>query len=646
MQKRIPIKNHREEIQLTAQRSILGLIFICLLIFLLILRLAYLQIYKHDMYSTQSTKNWLDLVPVEPTRGLIYDRNGILLAENIPVFSLDVIPYQVQDLSKSINALKKIVALSDSDIHQFHRQLKQHRRFDEIPLKLRLTEDEVARFTENQYHFPGIIIKARLMRHYPFKEYFSHVLGYVGRISTKELDEIDAINYSASNYIGKSGIEKYYEEELHGNVGYEEAENDASGKPIRILKEIKSHPGKNIYLTLDSHLQYVAEKALAGHRGAIVILQPQTGQVLAMVSQPNYDPNLFVLGINRKDYQALNESKERPLFNRALRGLYPFASTIKPYFALQALDTQVITPNFSIFDPGWFQLPNYSRFFHDSSRHGHGTVNLNKAILASCDIYFYTLANKMGIHSMDDILTRFGFGSVTGIDLDDELSGVVASPEWKRKTKGTSWYEGDTIISGIGQGYMQTTPLQLATAVAALANRGQRFIPSLLLGEQIPGRNYQPQTPVPLPPIVLQDKKNWEIVIDAMQDVVNSPQGTARSYGHGHTYTIAAKTGTGQVASRRNPDEQDKQEALPEKLRDHHLFIAFAPVDNPKIALAIVTENSYATIDAARMIFDYYLTCTQDAFKNSDTCKILFEKLANTTEDNDHANEHVQKVSA
>lgn len=613
MQKRIPIKNHHHEIQLIAQRCVLGLVIICCLISILVARLAFLQIAKHDVYITLSTKNWLDLVPVEPTRGLIYDRNGVMLAENIPVFSLDIIPVQVTDLPKTLSALGKIVALSDDDIIQFRKQLKQHRHFDEIPLKLRLTEAEVARFTENQHRFQGVLIKARLMRHYPFGNSFSHVLGYVGRINTQELNEIDPVNYSASHYIGKLGVEKFYEDELHGSVGYEQVENDASGKAIRVLKEIKGTPGKNVYLTLDSGLQFAAEKALAGHRGAVVAIQPQTGQVLAMVSEPGYDPNLFVLGINQKDFQALQQSEERPLFNRALRGVYPLASTIKPYLALSALDLGIITPDFSISDPGWFQLPNYSRKYHDSTPHGHGTVNVDKAITSSCDIYFYELALKMGIRRMDDILTQFGFGSLTGIDLDEELSGVVASPEWKRKAKGMHWYQGDTVMSGIGQGFMQATPLQLATGIATLANRGQRFMPYLLLGEQVPGKPYSPQQPIPLDTITLQDNHTWQIVIDAMQNVVATTHGTGRRFGRNHNYTIAAKTGTAQVISRRNPNEEDNIQAnIPEKLRDHHLFVAFAPVDNPKIALAIITENSNSAIEAARAIFDYYLGNSQN----------------------------------
>lgn len=604
--KRIPIKNHYREIQLLTRRALLAALVMFILLLGLVSRLVYLQIIKHDMYTTLATNNWLDLVPIEPTRGLIYDRNGVLLAENIPVFSLDVIPYEVKNMKATLAGLQGIIDLSDDDLAQFQKQLHQHRRFDEIPLKLKLSEEEVARFAENQYRFPGVLVKARLMRNYPFGESFSHVLGYVGRINAQELQEIDATNYSASHYIGKLGIEKYYEEELHGQVGYEQVENDASGKPLRVLNEIKGTPGTNLYLTLDSQLQFVAEKALDGHRGAVVAIEPATGQVLAMVSQPGYDPNIFVTGISTKDYQALQGSPDRPLFDRALRGLYPLASTVKPYYALQGLETGTITENTRIFDPGYYELPNYSRPFRDWRRGGHGTVDVERAIVQSCDTFFYTLAAKMGIKRMDDVLNAFGFGQLSGIDLDDELPGVVASPEWKQKTYKQRWYPGDTINAGIGQGYMQATPLQLAQAVATLANRGKRFMPYLLMGDQMPGKNYVPQQPIPLESVPVKDPDNWDVVISAMEEVVTG--GTATRYGRNHTYTIAGKTGTAQViAKRAGLEGEQNQDSLPERFRDHHLFVAFAPVDNPKIAVAVISENSNIAIEVARAIFDYYL---------------------------------------
>jgi penicillin-binding protein 2 len=616
MLKHIPIKNHTQEIQLVSQRSVAILTVMAILVLLLILRLAYLQLAQHDVYTTLSQQNSFDLVPLEPTRGLIYDRRGVLIAENIPVFSLDVLPYKVTNLPKALTEMAKIISLSDIEIAQFQKQLKQHRRFDEIPLKLRLSEVEVAKFSENAYRFSGFSVHARLIRHYPLGSALSHVLGYVGRINTEELEDIDTSNYSATNYIGKLGIEKFYEEELHGTVGYEQAENDASGEPIRITNRIKPTHGKNLFLTIDSRLQIAAEKALAGNRGAIVAIQPSTGQVLAIVSQPSYDPNLFVAGISNHDFQTLQQSPDRPLYNRALRGLYPLASTIKPFIALQGLSTGITTPNFTIFDPGWYKLKNSSHLFHDWRHHGHGTINLTRAITSSCDTYFYDLANKLGIQRIDDILSQFGFGELTGIDLGEELPGIIASPQWKRHSKGMPWYEGDTLISGIGQGYMQATPLQLASAIATLATSGKRFAPYLLLETEEPGKitgtTINQQLPTPLNTINLTDNNYWQIIITAMQNVITSPEGTGFHHFGRPSYSVAAKTGTAQVYSfskrrRESNDDYDNQEKLPEKLRDHSLLIGFAPVEKPEIAIAVIVENSKLASSIARQVLDYYL---------------------------------------
>lgn len=625
MYKRVPIKDHLQEIQLVTRRVITALVIMIILVLLLITRLGYLQLDKHDLYTTLSKKNWLDLVPLEPTRGLIYDRNGTLLAENIPVFSLDVIPDKIDNMPQTLSEVAKIIPLTDIEIAQFQKQLKQHRRFDEIPLKLRLSEDEVAKFSENQYRFPGVVIKARLMRHYPYGSKLTHVLGYVGRINTQELNEIDLTNYSASNYIGKLGIEKYYEDELHGTVGYQQAENDASGEPVRVMSHIKPVPGENLYLTIDLKLQLAIEQALEGHRGAIVAIQPKTGQILAMVSEPDYDPNVFVTGISTQDFKTLQDAPDKPLYNRALRGQYPFASTIKPFIALQGLNTGTVTPTEKIYDPGWFQLKNSEHIFHDFKRHGHGNVDITRAIMVSCDTYFYVLASKLGIQRIDDILTQFGFGQQTGIDLDEELPGVVSSPDWKRRVKGVSWYQGDTINSGIGQGFMQTTPLQLATAVSTIANRGQRITPYLLFAEQIPGKPWNQQPPILLNKIELADPHYWGLVIEGMTNVVGSEEGTAhRRFGGEAAYTAAGKTGTAQVYSkieRHSEDGHDNQENLPENLRDHSLFIAFAPVDNPQIALAIVIENSREAVAVARKVLDFYLVGPQTLTPPTDTQK-------------------------
>lgn len=610
MNKRTPIKNHIQEIQLVNTRSLAILMFMIVIVLLLIFRLSYLQLSKHTLYNMLSKKNSVDLIPIEPPRGLIYDRNGILLAENVPVFSLDVVPYKINNVKESLAQVSRIILLTDTDIAQFHKQLKQRRRFDEIPLKLKLTEAEVARFAENSYKLPGFLIKARLIRHYPFEASFSHTLGYVGRINVEELTDINQSNYSATNYIGKLGIEKFYESDLHGTVGYQRVENDASGEPIRILNQIAPVSGKDLYLTLDSKLQTATEKALNGLRGAAVVINPKNGEVLAMVSQPSYDPNSFVSGISTEDFQALQNSAERPLYNRAIRGLYPLASTIKPFIALEGLNEGIITPSYSLFDPGWYRIKNTEHPFHDWRHHGHGIVNLNKAIFTSCDTYFYDLAAKLGIDKMDRILSEFGFGAATKIDVQEELSGVIASPQWKRRMKGQPWYTGDTIISGIGQGYMQATPLQLAVGTATLASHGIRYQPHLLMKYANPTRiGNAPFLPPPYK-IQLNDASYWDTIIADMKNVITSPFGTGYKHFGPAPYSIAAKTGTAQVfTKKRNETDEDihDQEKLPEKLRDHSLFVAFAPIEDPQIAVAVVIENSKLASTVARKIMDYYL---------------------------------------
>lgn len=610
MRKRIAIKDHLQEIQLISRRCISVLILMFILIAILISRFAYLQLVNHAHFTTLSQKNWLDLVPIEPTRGLIYDRNGVLLAENVPVFSLDVIPYKITNMPKMLAEVAKIIPISDNDIAQFQRQLKQHRRFDEVTLKLRLSEEEVARFYENEYRFPGVLVKAHLLRHYPFTNSLSHILGYVGRINIEELKDIDPINYSGTNYIGKLGIEKYYEDELHGTVGYEQTENDASGESVRTIKRIKPNPGKNLYLTIDTKLQAAAEQALAGHRGAVVAIQPSTGQILALVSEPTYDPNLFVEGISSQDYQTLQQSPNRPLYNRALRGLYPFGSTIKPFIALGGLDSGVVSPSYTIFDPGFYKINDNSHVFHDWKRHGHGMVNISRAIIVSCDTFFFDLAHKLGIQRIDNILEKFGYGELTGVDMDEELSGVVSSPEWKRRVKGQPWYEGDTLNSGIGQGYMQTTPLELAAGVAIIANHGVRYVPHLLLAEQEQGKKPVLQASPAIDPVKLSDPNYWNIVINAMQGVITAPGGTGYHFGKLGPYSVAIKTGTAQNHSIKhynmNEDHED-QSMLPERMRDNSLLIGFAPVENPKIAIAVIVENEATASVVARQILDYYL---------------------------------------
>jgi penicillin-binding protein 2 len=591
-----PLKDYHREIKIFRSRMEKVFWLVILLTLVLFARLIQLQIFEHHFYTALAEHNRLELLPIEPNRGLIYDRNGILIAENKASFSLDLIPENIPDLEKTINALKKIIPLSDDNIKQFYKSLALHQKIEHIPLKMNLSPEEVANFYLNQYQFNGVTIGTRLVRHYPLSDTTSSVIGYMGRIDPKDLLTIDPLNYSASIFIGKMGIEHHYENELHGKVGYKEVEVDAFGRTVRVLKKVLPIPGTNLTLTVDTKLQQIVKDAFGKENGALVAIDPKTGEILALVSQPGFDSNLFVNGIDAKTFEELQNSEDKPMYNRAIRGIFPFGSTIKPFIALEGLDSGAITPDFTIYDPGWFRLPNVSQPFRDWVKNGHGQVNLEKAIMVSCDTYFYTLAVKLGIAKIDAILTRFGFGQKTGIDLDEEVSGAVASPEWKKLKIGKSWFPGDTVNSGIGQGFMSTTPLQLANAAVILANRGISVRPHLLLKEKV---SFQPVAQ-------LKDRNTWEIVIDAMQEVVKNPQGTARArFGTNFPYTVAGKTGGAQLYHHKEVNENEM--SIAKKLRNHNLFIAFAPVDDPKIALAVVSEHSTIAPQIARKVLDYWL---------------------------------------
>jgi penicillin-binding protein 2 len=605
------LKNYNQEKNQFKNRVIKAILWITALIVILIIRLFDLQILQYKLYINLSEHNQLDFLPIEPNRGLIYDRNGILLAENLPLFSLSIIPESIQDIQNTINKLKTIINITPDNIQQFNKALKQKRRFEHVPIKFKLSQEEVAIFYLNQYHFPGVVIETQMIRHYPLDKITASVLGYVGRINQQELKNIDTSNYSATHFIGKIGIEKYYEKQLHGKTGYKVAEVSATGRIVRILKTIQPTPGNTLFLTIDSKLQKVAQDALGTERGAVVAIDPNNGEVLALVSFPSFDPNLFASGINSTAFNELQFSSDKPMYNRATLGLYPLASTIKPFIALQGLDTGIITPNFKISDPGWFKLPNVKRPYRDWIYHGHGIVNVTKAIIVSCDTFFYTLALKLGIEKIDAILMRFGFGNKTKIDIAEENSGIIASPKWKASHKGMRWYIGDTIISSIGQGFMSATPLQLASGVAAIAMHGKRFQPHLLLATKKEDGMLIKQEALPLTPVTLNHPNNWDIVIDAMQGVITNPMGTARPrFGSIPKYTVAAKTGGGQLFHHKivneNPDPESDLN-IPKHLRNHNLFIAFAPVEKPKIAIAVVTENSIIAPQVARKVLDYYL---------------------------------------
>lgn len=599
-------KSTHQEHKLFKRRAIAILIGIAILSGLLLSRLIYLQIFQHKLYTTLARQNQLGLVSIEPNRGLIYDRNGVLLAENKPIFNLVITPDLVKNIDITIQQLSRFIRIDAEDLKQFNRQRRLHHRFEPIPLRLKLNEEEVAKFSLEKYHFPGVAIQAQMIRYYPQGAPFAAIVGYMGRINEKDLQTLDPVNYSASNFIGKTGVEKYYEAQLHGTVGYQQVETNVHGQIVRILKQTRPIAGRGITLTIDSNLQKLAQQALGNQKGAIVALDPRNGEVLAFVSNPTFDPNLFVSGIRQHDYELLQNEPGNPLFNRALRGTYHPGSTIKPFISTGALLESVVTPSFSIHDSGEFQINGRGRIYHNFRRHAYGEVNLLKALTVSSDIYFYNLSLRMGISRIYTALHRFGFGGLTGIDLPDEGSGILPNPQWKKKTYDTPWYAGDTLNCGIGQGFLLVTPLQLAFAVSTLAEWGKRWKPQVVLSwHQGDGTvNFiKPQElePVGLPQDILS------FIRTAMQHVVNAPGGTAERFFPGVPYTLAGKTGTAQVYSLKN-NERYNTKTVAAKLRDNSLFIAFAPVENSTIALAIVIQNSVTPApQIARKLLDYYL---------------------------------------
>ncbi len=598
------LKDPHKERTLFARRVwtialLIGILMVCLLV-----RLAYLQIFQHTLYTTLAKQNQLNLLPAEPNRGLIYDRNGVLIAANTPVYNLVVTPNRINNLKTSLNELKQIIALGNDDIDQFYKQLTLHRRFEAIPLRTRLTEEEVARFSVNQYRFPGFAIQAEMIRHYPLGAAFAPIVGYVGRINAKELEQVDPSNYSATNFIGKTGVEKAYETQLHGHVGYNQVESDATGQIVRVYAQTPPTPGDNLYLTIDSKLQQKAQDILGDQRAAVVAIDPRNGEVLALISTPTFDPNLFVAGITQKDYDALEKASGQPLYNRALRGRYSPGSTVKPFISLEGLVSGAITSDTTFYDPGWFQLKESDHIYYGFHRQAHGAVNLVKAITESSDIYFYNLAIKLGIDRIAAMLTRFGFGEKTGIDLTEELKGILPTQAWKEKVTHKSWYPGDTLNTGIGQGFMEITPVQLAAGVAAIANRGQRWQPHVLLHSQAASGVQTALEPLALTPVQL-DKNIWKAIFAGMKGVANLPDGTAYQFFKNVSYTVAGKTGTAQVYSLKG--QRYNAGMLPVRLRDNSLFICFAPIENPQIAIAVIVQN-YTTPAAqvARQLLDFY----------------------------------------
>ncbi len=608
---RTPVADHSYQASLFRRRAIVAA-FVCLLLLLALLtRLGWLQIVENAHFSNLSENNRARLMALPPNRGLIYDRNGVVLAENRPAFHLEIIPEQVADIEATLSGLGEIVSLNEQDIKRFRSELRSHRSFESVALRTRLQEDEVARLAANRHRFPGMDIAARLSRYYPHGADMAHVIGYVGRINEQELELIDTVNYRGTNYIGKTGLEKYYEDDLQGLVGQQSVEVNAEGRILRVIDKVPPVPGSDLVLALDLELQQLADRAMGDLAGAVIAMIVQTGEVLVFVSKPSYDPNLFVEGISHEDYDALSHGDYKPLFNRALYGQYPPGSTIKPFVALAGLETRAVTASESINCAGYYLLPGDAteRKYRDWKKEGHRHTDANKAIEESCDVYFYDLSRRLGIDRMHDFLAQIGFGKKTAIDLPGERSGLLPSSEWKLRTQRTVWYPGETLIAGIGQGYMLATPLQLAVATSTLAMRGVHTQPHLV--REI--RNVRSNDSDLIKPeqhsIKLRDTGNWNIIFDAMRDVVHGTGGTARLTGYGMKYQMAGKTGTAQVFGIAQDEEYD-EETVAKKLRDHALFIAFAPVDHPQIAVAVVAENGEhgsRVAPIARKIIDHYL---------------------------------------
>ena len=583
----IRLKDHEKDARLIRRRAMVGGAVIVALIMVLISRLYYLQVVQYEYHSTLSENNRVHVQPIPPNRGLIYDRNGVLIADNRPSFSLTLTRERAGDWEHVLDVIVDVLGLTPDDRELFEKRVRQGRRpFEPVPVLFELNEEQIARLAINQFQLPGVDVSAQLVRHYPQGEHFAHSVGYVGRINETELKKLDPVQYSGTHHIGKTGIERYYEDQLHGEVGYEEVETNARGRVLRVLNHTDPKPGEDIVLTLDIKLQAAAEKALGGRRGAIVAIQPKTGEVLAMVSQPSFDPNPFVTGISFKAYAELRDSIDRPLFNRVLRGLYPPGSTIKPMMAIAGLDAGVVTPNSRVFDPGFYQLPNNTHKYRNWNRYGDGWVDMDTALMRSNDTYFYDLAHKLGIDRMHDYMTKFGLGQRVSLDMFEETAGLMPSRDWKRSRYRQAWYPGETLILGIGQGYMQTTPLQLAQAVSLVASKGKWIRPHLAktVGD-VP-----PVDENPVEDIVLRDPKYWDYARHGMEEVVNGARGTARKIGAASAYRIAGKSGTAQVVAIKQGEKYDRSKVR-ERHRDHALFVGFAPASDPEIAVAVMVEN-------------------------------------------------------
>ncbi|QBG35112.1 penicillin-binding protein 2 [Litorilituus sediminis] len=599
--RRVIIRNQSAEANLFARRTFIAFSGVVVLLIILFANVFSLQVSSYEKYQTRSNSNRIKLLPVAPNRGLIYDRNGVILADNKPVYSLEIIPEDVKDIEKSVKEVSELLGISQERQAKFFKAVKGKRRFKPVELHTRLSDQQVALFSVNKHKYPGIFVDARLKRYYPFADLTTHNLGYVARINRRDANKLEqqgkAENYAATYGIGKLGIEKYYEDILHGTIGHQEVEINNQGRIVRTLDYTPPIPGKDLTLSLDIELQMIAKRALTGKRGAIVAMDPRSGEVLAMYSNPSYDGNLFVHGISSKNYNKLRNSNDSPFLNRSLRG-YPPASTVKPFLALTGLEEDIVTPETKIWDPGWYQLEGLPNKYRDWRKWGHGWVDLTTAIEQSCNIYFFDLAFKLGITKISTMMENFGFGESTGIDIHEEATGIMPSVSWKRGRYNQPWYTGETLSVGIGQSYWTATPLQLTQALTTLVNKGERKVPHLLkatsyldtsdteqltpIVEQI---SYEPQAP-----IKLKNERHWDIVLDAMHSTVQKVGATGHVAFKGTKYDAAGKTGSAQVA-RIKQDEKYDAEKTAENKRDNAMFIAFAPFEKPEIVVAVAIEN-------------------------------------------------------
>ena len=587
--------------------------FVAALFCLLLVRFFFLQISHFEHYQTLAEKNRISLVPIVPNRGLILDKNGVVLAHNFFVYTLEITPAKVENLEDTILQLSQFVEISSLDRKRFKKFREQSHNFESVPIRTHLNEVEAAKFAVNHYRFPGVEIKSRLFRHYPQGKQGAHMIGYIGRINDKDLDSLaksgDLSNYKGSDHIGKSGVEQYYESNLHGVTGFQQVEIDADGHAVRVLSSTPPVPGDNLILAADSKLQEIAETAFGDYRGALVAINPKTGEVLSYVSQPTFDLNLFVDGIDIENWRLLNDSIDKPLVNRPIRGIYPPGSTFKPFAALAGLEANKRTPPYAISDAGYFTLPNSAHRYRDWKPGGHGVVDMRRAIAISCDTFFYGLAMELGIDKLTDFVRHFGFGRKSGIDIAGENAGLLPTPDWKMRRFKQKWYPGETVIAGIGQGYMLATPMQLAQATAILANNGVAIQPRLVsyIQKGITGEKIK-IAPVVQDKVILK-QENIDIVKLGMVDVT-LPGGTAARVGNLAGYSIAAKTGTAQVIGIKQ-NEKYNENAINARHLDHALFIAYAPAEDPTIAVAVIVENGKhggsTAGPIARKVMDYYL---------------------------------------